>query len=141
MECAVPYHRAGHHHPPEAPDKAEFTVNDATTVLAGLRQFRRTGTGPWSSSPPSVPSFTWPVGYYREFWGGMAAPRIIGTEVVGGMPALVIAFIRPDVPAWFRIWERQSDGVVLREDMRAEGHIMDHSYSQLNGPVTVTPPQ
>ena len=51
------------------------------------------------------------------------------------------AFLRPDVPAWFRIWVGTSDGLLRREDMRAEGHIMDHDYSELNGPITIQLPQ
>lgn len=124
----------------QAPDKAEFTLKDSTTIFAGQRQFRRTGSGPWASSPPAPPGFSWPAGYYREFWGAMAAPRLLGAETVDGQRTDVIAFLRPDVPAWFRIWVRRSDGVMVRMEMRAEGHIMDHTYSELNGPITITPP-
>ncbi|MCI0344896.1 MAG: copper resistance protein CopC/CopD [Chloroflexi bacterium] len=124
----------------EAPDKAEITTGDATTILAGEEQFRRTGSGPWESSTFPAPGFTWPTGYYREFWGAMVAPRVLGMDTVDGVPTQVLAFLRPDVPAWFRIWVRESDGLVVRQEMRAEGHLMDHSYSKLNGPITVTPP-
>jgi len=124
----------------EAPDKVELTLKDDTTILAGKLQFRRTGNGPWDKSSFPSPGFSWPSGYYREFWGDMAAPRILETETVVGVKAEVIAFVRPDVPAWFRIWVRSSDGVVLRQEMRAEGHIMDQTYSALNEPLTITPP-
>jgi putative copper export protein len=124
----------------QAPDKAEFTVNDSTSIFIGQTTFRRTGSGPWESSPPAPPGFSWPTGYYREFWGSMAAPRLLGSESVDGVPTQVIAFVRPDVPAWFRIWVGASDGLVRREEMRAEGHLMDHVYSNLNGPITVTAP-
>ncbi|MGH2982563.1 MAG: CopD family protein [Solirubrobacterales bacterium] len=124
----------------QMPDKAELTLKEDTTILAGEQQFRRTGDGPWQTSTFPPPGFSWPSGYYREFWGAMAAPRIIGTADVDGVPAQVIAFVRPDVPAWFRLWVRESDGVVLRQEMRAEGHIMDQTYSDLNGSLTITPP-
>ena len=124
----------------EAPDKAEITTGDSTTILAGEELFRRTGTGPWDSSTFPAPGFSWPTGYYREFWGAMAAPRLLAIETVDGVRSQVITFLRPDVPAWFRIWARESDGVVVRQEMRAEGHIMDHDYSDLNGPITVTRP-
>ena len=125
----------------QAPDKAEFSLKDSTTIFIGPTRYERTGSGPWQSSPPAPPGFTWPTGYYREFWGAMAAPRLLGAETVDGVPTQVIAFLRPDVPAWFRIWVGVADGLVRREDMRAEGHIMDHDYSDLNGPITVTPPK
>jgi copper transport protein len=124
----------------EAPDKAEFSLKDSTTILYGELQFRREGSGPWTSSPPAPPGFRWPTGYYREFWGAMAAPRLLGTDKIDGVPTEVIVFVRPDVPAWFRVWARQSDGVVLRQEMRAEGHLMDHTFFDLNGPIIVTPP-
>ena len=124
----------------EAPDKAELMLKDDTTILAGEQQFRRTGDGPWQASTFPAPGFSWPAGYYREFWGAMAAPRLLREDRVDGTPAQVIAFIRPDVPAWFRLWVRESDGVVLRQEMRAEGHIMDQAYRDLNGPITVEPP-
>ena len=124
----------------EAPDKAELKLKDDTTILAGEEQFRRTGSGPWDRSSFPPPGFSWPLGYYREFWGDIAAPRILESETVDGVKAQVIAFVRPDVPAWFRLWVRSSDGVVLRQEMRAEGHIMDQTYSALNEPLTITPP-
>lgn len=124
----------------EAPDKAEITTNDSTQILVGTERFSRTGTGAWETSPFPPPGFSWPAGYYAEFWGPGTAARVVGTEMVDGVPADVIAFVRPDVPAWFRIWARQSDGVVLRQEMRAEGHLMDHVYADLNSPITVSPP-
>ena len=124
----------------QAPDKAEISLKDATTIFAGEQQFLRTGTGAWETSAFPSPGFSWPTGYYREFWGTAAAPRLLGTEMVDGVSTQVIAFVRPDVPAWFRIWVGTSDGLMRREDMRAEGHIMDHDYSQLNGPITVQLP-
>jgi hypothetical protein len=125
----------------QAPDRAEITLKDSTTIFVGEQRFQRTGTGPWKTSPFPPPGFSWPTGYYREFWGAAAAARLLGTETVDGVPTQVIAFVRPDVPAWFRIWVGVSDGLVRREDMRAEGHIMDHTYSELNGAASVTPPK
>jgi copper transport protein len=124
----------------QAPNKAELTLKDDTTILVGEQQFRRTGNGPWETSAFPPPGFSWPSGYYREFWGDLAAPRTLGQDTVDGIPAQVIAFVRTDVPAWFRVWVRASDGVVLRQEMRAEGHIMDQAYTELNGPVTITAP-
>ena len=125
----------------QAPDKAEITLKDSTTILVGEQRFQRTDSGSWEISRFPPPGFSWPTGYYREFWGAGTAARLLGSETVDGVPTQVIAFVRPDVPAWFRIWVGKSDGLVRREDMRAEGHIMDHTYSELNGPITVTPPK
>jgi hypothetical protein len=123
----------------EAPDRVEVTLNGTSQILAGLDQYRQTGSGPWTKTYFPAPGFSWPVGYYRDFWQGAQAVRIIGTDTVDGGPAEVIAFIRPDIPAWFRVWVRP-DGVVLQDEMRAEGHIMDHAYTDLNVPITVQVP-
>ena len=125
----------------EAPDKVEITLNDSTTIFIGEEQFRKTGNGPWEKSSFPAPGFSWPTGFYRDFWHGAVAIRLLGTETVDGVPSDVIAFLRPDVPAWFRIWAGRSDGIVRRAEMRAEGHIMAHTYSDLNGPISVTPPK
>lgn len=124
----------------QAPDRAEITVNDSTQILIGAEQFRRTGSGPWDKSSFPAPGFSWPTGYYRDFWKGAVAVRIVGSESVDAVPSSIVTFLRPDVPAWFRIWVGRSDGIVRRAEMRAEGHIMDHAYADLNGPISVQPP-
>ena len=125
----------------QAPDRAQITLNDSTQILIGEERFSRKGTSPWEKSTFPAPGFSWPTGYYGSFWGGAVAARLVGSATVDGVPCQVITFVRPDVPAWFRIWVSQTDGTVQREEMRAEGHIMDHEFADLNGPVSVEPPQ
>ena len=125
----------------QAPDRAEITLSDTTQILIGEEWFSRQGNAPWEKSAFPPPGFSWPTGYYRDFWGGAAAARLVGTETVDGLPCEIITFVRPDVPAWFRIWVSQADGIVRREEMRAEGHLMDHTFADLNGPISVQPPQ
>jgi len=88
----------------------------------------------------SSATFRWPDPYFRDVWEPAAAPRIIGTDVVEGVPSRIIAFVRPDLPAWFRIWVGIADGLVRREEMRAERHLMDHTYVNLNRAPAVHPP-
>jgi len=125
----------------QAPDRAQITLKDTTQILIGQQEFRREGGGPWQKSTFPAPGFSWPTGYYRDFWQGAAAARVVGTETVDGVPSQMITFVRPDVPAWFRVWVSESGGIIQREEMRAEGHIMDHAFSDLNGPISVQPPQ
>jgi len=96
----------------------------------------------------SLPAPQPPQGKFLDFYNGVNGPWRLGgpisaelTETINGVPSLMIAFIRPDIPAWFRVWVRQSDGIVVREDMRAEGHLMDHTFANLNGPISIQPPQ
>lgn len=124
----------------EAPDRAEITTNGSTTILIGEQQFRQDPNGPWQATSFPAPGFSWPTGYYSDFWEGAAAVRIIGNETIDGVPSLIIAFIRPDIPAWFRVWVSAKDGIIVQEQMRAEGHLMDHTFADLNGPISVKPP-
>ena len=124
----------------QAPDRMEYTLNGSTTIIIGEREFSRTANGGWSEQPFPAPGFRWPSGYYREFWRGAAAIRLLGTATVDGVPVTEVAFVRPDVPAWFRVWIGTSDGLIRREQMRAEGHIMDHTYSGFDRATAIGPP-
>ena len=124
----------------QAPDRVQITTNDSTLIIVAQQSFRRTGSGAWQESPFPAPGFSWPTGFYDEFWKGAVAIRLLGQETVDGVPSDVLAFLRPDVPAWFRIWVGTKDGLIRRQQMRAEGHLMDHAYANLNAPLTVSPP-
>ena len=125
----------------QAPDRAEITLNDSAQIFIGEERFSRDGNGPWEKAAFPPPGFSWPSGYYSDFWKGAVAARIVGTDTVDGVPTQILTFLRPDVPAWFRVWVNQSDGIIRREEMRAEGHIMDHTFADLNGPINVEPPK
>lgn len=45
---------------------------------------------------------------------------------------MMIAFARPELPAWIRLWVGVDDGLVHREQMRADGHLMDRTYSEFD---------
>jgi len=124
----------------QAPDRAEIALRDSTEILIGEQGFRRSGNGAWEKFSFPAPGFSWPTGYYRDFWAGAAAARIMGSATIDGAPSLIITFVRPDVPAWFRIWVSQANGVVQREEMRADGHLMDHTFADLDGPISVQAP-
>jgi copper transport protein len=123
-----------------APGSISFTTSGSQEIDIGTRSFQRAQpSDPWMEQP-SGEAFRWPGPYFRDVWGPAAAPRIIGTDVVDGVPSRIIAFVRPDLPAWFRIWVGISDGLVRREEMRAESHLMDHVYVDLNRAPAVDPP-
>jgi hypothetical protein len=63
----------------------------------------------------------------------------VGTEVVNGVASNIVAFVRPDLSAWFRIWIG-SDGLVRREEMLAEGHLMVHTYSAFDAAPLIGAP-
>jgi hypothetical protein len=75
----------------------------------------------------------------RELWGRAVAVRLLGSEEMDGAACDVVSLLRPDLPAWFRLWVGKSDGLVRREQMLTEGHLMDHHYAELNAPLDIAP--
>ena len=78
----------------QAPDRVQITLNDSTQILIGEKRFSRQGSGPWESSTFPAPGFSWPTGYYRDFWQGAVAARLMGTELVDGVATQIITFVR-----------------------------------------------
>jgi copper transport protein len=123
-----------------APDALAFELRGSKQVRIGRRNFSQPGPGAeWAVSEGPVP-LTWPHDYYRDFWGQRAAARILSTEEVDGVPSRVIAFLRPELPAWFRVWVGIHDGFVRRQEMLTEGHLMDHTYRDFDEPFRIDPP-
>ena len=129
-----------------APDRFSYSiVGGGAQIHIGQQQFLRdTAAGPWTVSPPAPAgidtTFYWPDDYFREVWGHAAAVRLIGHQTIDGVPTDVVSFVRTDVTAWFRLWI-DARGLVHREEMRAEGHIMDHRYVAYDHAPTIEPPR
>jgi putative copper export protein len=124
----------------QAPDGFRFTIHGSDEIVLGNRTFRREAPDRAWTTTSSGYAFDWPGSYFGTFWGPGVAARIIGEENVDGVASKVVAFVRPDLPAWFRIWVGEADGLVRREEMRTEGHLMDHTWSAFDQPVDVRPP-
>lgn len=126
-----------------APDAFEIQIGGRDQVVIGDHSYDQPTPGaPWVTSPWPGGGFSWPRGYYRSFWADPAAVRVIGHDQLDGQSMTVLSFLRPDLPAWFRLWVGDDDGLVHQERMRAEGHLMDHRFSQLNtAPAVVAPRQ
>jgi copper transport protein len=123
-----------------APDGFGFSTNGSDEVAIGARSYRRDApTQPWTLTDTGFP-FRWPAPYFRQFWGPGVAAHIIGSDDVDGVPSRIVAFMRPDLPAWFRIWVGDTDGLVRREEMLAEGHLMEHTYSDFDRVPAIAPP-
>ncbi|MGH7322980.1 MAG: copper resistance D family protein, partial [Candidatus Rokuibacteriota bacterium] len=125
-----------------APDAFEMRVKERQQIVIGEDSFFRLDpSDPWMAGPWPRPGFTWPKNYYREFWRQAAAAHLLGVERVGGIPSNVLAFVRPELPAWFRLWVGVPDGLVHRQEMLAQGHIMEHAYIGLNEPLDLRAPR
>jgi copper transport protein len=108
-------------------------------VWIGDTRWLRKPNGTWEveqgASAPPVPSYIWD--YFKPY----RDVRIIGSEVVDGVPTTEIAFAggEQDLPVWFHFWV-DAQGFVHRAEMRAPGHFMDHRYYDFNASITIAPP-
>jgi hypothetical protein len=117
----------------------QISTGGETLLIAG-RSFNRPGpSAPWRVSPAASP-FRWPQDYFRSFWAAPAAVRILDEAEADGVRSRIIGFVRPDLPAWFRLWVGIDDGRVRRMEMLAEGHLMDHAYRGFDQPIEIRPP-
>lgn len=123
----------------QAPDRMRIVFGERERLVIGARDYRRQGAADWQLVDWSGAPFTWPGSYHRDFWANAAAVRLLREETVDGVPSRVVGFVRPELPAWFRIWVGIEDGIVRRMEMRAEGHLMEQEW-QPNPPVTIEPP-
>ena len=122
-----------------SPDLLQFTTGGTTEIDIGKRTYRRDGLDqPWSGQRTDA-AVAWPSPYFRQLWGPATSARVVGTGVVDGVASDIVAFTRPDLPAWFRIWVGH-DGLVRREEMLAEAHLMVHTYSAFDHAPTITAP-
>jgi len=123
-----------------APDAMRVEVGETSRIIIGSSEWQRSSAqAAWEQTTwPGTP-FAWPSAYFSALWGQPVAVRVVGQEVVDGHPSTIVAFLRADIPAWFRLWVGD-DGLVRRQEMRAEAHLMDHTLTDLNAPVTITPP-
>ncbi|MGH2467824.1 MAG: copper resistance protein CopC [Candidatus Limnocylindrales bacterium] len=123
-----------------APNAMAITVEQSERRLVGTAAYDQEGDGPWQASAFPAPGFSWPKGYFQSFWGTPVAIRTLPDETIGQVAYHVVAFVRPDIPAWFRIWIDPRDGLVHHDEMLAQGHIMEHDTSQFDTAAPVLPP-
>jgi hypothetical protein len=130
------------HYAYRAPDAFRVAVAGGTTrIVIGRAEFDRPQSArAWTKTPWPGSPFTWPRSYYASLWDGAAAARVLGRQQLHGRRTEIVAFVRPNLPAWFRLWVGVADGVVYREQMLAEGHIMNHRYRP-NAPVAIRRPR
>jgi len=108
-------------------------------IIGDTRYSRDTPATPWKVDHDfpvtPAPSYVW------DYFAPLVAPRIIGSQPVGGHPTRIVAFFgRSDqVPVWFRLWVDQG-GLVRRAQMLAQGHFMDHDYHGFDAPTAILPP-
>jgi hypothetical protein len=83
----------------------------------------------------SVPVFVWD-------YSNKVGVHVVASEEIEGTPTQVVAFFVSigDLPIWYRLWVDDT-GLVHRAEMRAEGHFMDHTYTDFDTPFNITAPR
>ncbi len=128
----------------EAPDRMQLTpAGGETTVWVGpTRYTRQADSGTWQAedfgTSLPVPSFVWDI---PESGGTYIGAHVAGAEAVDGVETHVLTFFLdlPQTPVWFRLWS-DTTGLVHRASMRAQGHFMDHRYTDFDAALSIEPP-
>ncbi len=128
----------------QAPDRMRVLSDDGgETVVVGTTIVTRSDASqPWTErnagAPLPVPSYMWDTHGDAQQYVGM---HILGTATVDGIEDQVLAFaeIGAQEPAWFKLWA-DPDGLVRRAEMRADGHVMDDTYTGFDAPVSIDLP-
>ena len=128
----------------EAPDRMQLNFDSgATTVWVGpTRYTREADSATWQAedfgTALPVPSFVWDL---PESGGTYIGSHIVGVESVDGVQTQILTFFLdlPQTPVWFRLWSDAS-GLVHRASMRAQGHFMDHRYTDFDTPISIEAP-
>ena len=125
----------------QAPDRLEQSgSNGSRMLLIGGTRYLSNGPGqPWDvqvgGPPPVVPSYTW------DFFKPFVDAKVIGQASVDGVPTQIVSFFGSSdgSPAWFQLWI-DAQGVVRQAAMRAQGHVMDDTYSGFDTPTDIVAP-
>ncbi len=128
----------------EAPDRMQLGFGDGeTTVWVGPTRYTRdTVSGVWKAedfgTSLPVPSFVWDI---PDSGGTYVGAHIVGADTVDGVQTQILTFFLdlPQTPVWFRLWS-DTTGLVHRASMRAQGHFMDHRYTDFDAALSVEPP-
>jgi copper transport protein len=128
----------------EAPDRMRVDLGDgASTVWVGPTRYARdAASAPWRTETVdmglTVPTFVWDA---SDAGGTYVGAHLVGTETVDGVQTQVLAFFMNagQTVVWFRLWA-DGGGLVHRAAMRAQGHFMDHRYSDFDAHLVVEPP-
>jgi copper transport protein len=126
----------------EAPNHLRIlTASGAETVIIGETRYSRDGPRrPWKVEHDfpvtPAPAYVW------DYFAPLVAPRILGSQPIGGHATRIVAFFgrSGELPVWFRLWVDQG-GLVRRGQMLAQGHFMDHDYHGFDAPTAIQPPQ
>lgn len=123
-----------------APDRMRWEVGDTSVRIAIGRGGYTGRAGDFEAYDWVGDGFNWPDGFYESFFADTTAMRLLGREELEGEAADVLAFVQPDLPAWFRVWLDPETGGMRRLQMLTDGHLMLQDYTAYDESVTVQAP-
>lgn|GEM_PF-1660546 len=128
-------------------DRIRWKVTGEIVEQAGIRigigmqgYYSGDGGETFESYEWSGDGFSWPEGFYSQFFADIAAVRDLGTTEFDGEQVRVLTFVQPRYPAWYRVLVDPDSKRIRRLQMRAELHLMDQTYGSYNEPLQVPPP-
>ena len=131
------------HYQFERPDRMQWAVEGGTTRIGiGTQGYiRQADGGGWKAYDWSAGGFRWPDAFYDSFFAERTAVRAIGEGKVDGRSVSFVTFVQPSYPAWYRLAIDQENSRIIQLEMRAERHVMNHTYTAFNGPVRIRAPE
>lgn len=123
-----------------SPDRMRIESSTGFEVVSiGTTQFRRErGAASWEVSE-NAPAIRVPFFIWDTF--PPSAARLLTRAAVEGIDTQVVSFFAGEssTPIWFRLWV-DSEGLVRKAEMRAQGHFMDHRYYDFDEPLAIERP-
>ena len=128
-------------------DRIRWKVTGEIVEQAGIRigigmqgYYSGDGGETFESYEWSGDGFSWPEGFYSQFFADIAAVRDLGMTDFDGEQVRVLTFVQPRYPAWYRVLLDPDSKRIRHLEMRAELHLMDQTYGSYNEPLRVSPP-
>jgi len=124
----------------QAPDRLMMEVSSGfeNVRIGDVSYQRESQSAPWKVER-GVPAIEAPLFIWSK--PPFASARVLGRDVVEGMDLEVVGFFedRGGLPIWFKLWI-DTEGLVRKAEMRAQGHFMDHRYYDFDAPIAIEPP-
>jgi hypothetical protein len=110
--------------------------NGTRAVIVGKERWDKTGSQAWRKSrmDTAIDSVS---PYWREI---TTNATFLGDAVIDGRPTRIVSFAAPQMPAFFTVWIDKRTSRVLRLQMTAAAHFMQHRYGPSDQPLTIAPP-
>ena len=110
--------------------------NGTRAVILGTNRWDKSGDQAWRMSRMDAPIDT-----VSPYWRGITTnATLLGEAIIDGRATRIVSFAAPQMPAFFTVWIDEQTSRVLRLQMTAAAHFMQHRYGPFDLPLTIEPP-